>query len=209
MTSLLPLLEPVLGIGFALNLAYIGLERFRYRDKIREHAKPLLDSLIGVHQGTRKTDLYKDLVRLSGLPNDEKDGTPGKSGLKRGRWAWFYRNWFECNWDREAAILSAFAIGILLFFGVGHQIGSLEWSNSTFKAGEGWWPPHITHWYYLSGFLAGLPVLNVCFGRWVVRAGIDEADYLYSETKNSLQQGAQTAASPVSGPTQPATAQPN
>lgn len=65
-TTLLPQLEPVLGIGLALNLAYLNLPVFHFLNKISEGVGAKLKKLQAetVDQ-VRDTSWYKDSIQVS------------------------------------------------------------------------------------------------------------------------------------------------
>ena len=91
--SWLPLLEPMAGAALAINLAYVNLERFRYRKDIRDCARQELEKVNHVRQELEKVNhvrqelerikdnkigkhwhnsqLYQDVLRLAALPDND------------------------------------------------------------------------------------------------------------------------------------------
>lgn len=161
--SALPDLEPILGCSFALNLAYIGLQRFRYRRDIRDYANTELGDLaINPPENCIDTSLYKSVVRLSSLGNDRKIFRKSEQNADlSGFWSFIYECYFECHQDRILTIASASISAALLSLGVAHNIG-VSWFSSYFS------DSNIFYWYLLVNFILILPVASVVAGWYTV-----------------------------------------
>lgn len=185
--SLLAKLEPVLGIVFALNLAYIGLQRFRYRENIKKHVQTRLNELKDIPDQHCDTDWYKQILRLANLEQNDGDSLEIKSQEKMPSeiWAKCYVWIYENHRDRAAVVMAACACAALLFLGVAHEIPYLNWSRSPFTIN------YIHYWLWFVAFLGFLPIGFVLLGRRVVRDANDFVTRNIRNLKKTFQKQAQ------------------
>lgn len=192
LASLLPNLEPILGAAFALNLAYIGLERFRYRKKIREYARVTMGDLaVNPPSHFPTTSVYKSVHRLANLgDNERKLFQKSKNGDLTGKWSGVYEYLFECHQDRGLAVAAAFLSVAGLTLGVAHNIGItwLDWAFST-----DW----ISYWFWLNVFFLALPVTLVGLGRYAVAGAQTFADKQVFDLTAMLQKKVEDAGLPA------------
>lgn len=171
-TSVLANLEPLLATAFGVNIAYLSLERFRYRSKIRDHAKENLgrfkDGGSGVPSRLISNKWYKEVSRLASLGNNDSDLPKPKSGpatLPDGRWPAVYAYLFEHHRDRKLCILLAFVLSALLLTGVAHQVFVLKPVRCFFT------PSYIPITFWFGVVAAILPTIFMHLGSKVVRWG--------------------------------------
>lgn len=181
--SLLSKLEPILGITFALNLAYIGLPRFRYRSDIRTYVKSKLEDIKDIPEQHCDTDWYKQVLRLANLKNNHASLRPGEvEKMPSENWSHAYVAIYERHRDRHVVCSFAFACAILLFFGVAHELGFFVFSMSPFSAA------YIAWWFSLCAIMAATPVTLVLVGNWVVRKAHTFAERNIRDLKKTFQQ---------------------
>ncbi len=167
LVSLLPALEPVLGICFALNLAYVGLPRFRYREEIRSALSKELDSSFNGSEDQQITlKWYCTLARLAGKIITSSGKPIDYGDLPDGVWSKFYL-FFEKRIDRVLSIGACVALGLLVFVGAGHTIGRLE-SVLGFAVLDLFGADHIGKWLWAAFILSFMPVVFVNAGNYVV-----------------------------------------
>lgn len=166
------LLEPILGVALALNLAYIGLPRFRYRSKIAKAVQELM-AACGWKEPSEELSnrkWYKAVARLARL--DIYKGSffsKSPSNDFKGAWVFWYEWIFMCHVDRSIAVVSSFLAITLMALGVIHSIPIYGWY-------EGLFTKEITYlifWFVI--FLCILPVLFVFLGKYVVDRAIADA----------------------------------
>ncbi len=181
--SLLSKLEPILGITFALNLAYIGLPRFRYRSDIRTFVKSKLDDIKDIPEQHCDTDWYKQVLRLANLNNSGESQAKGDvEKMPSENWSHAYVLIYEKHRDRHLVCLFAFTCAILLFFGVAHELGFFAATMPTFSAS------YIGLWFSLCAVMAVTPVILVVAGNWVVRKAHAFAERNIRNLKKTFQQ---------------------
>lgn len=191
--SLLSKLEPILGITFALNLAYIGLPRFRYRENIRDYVRSRLDEMKDIPEQHCDTDWYKQVMRLSNLENHDGSAEAQSSGkMPSENWAFFYVKIFEKHRDRHLVCGAAFFCAVLLFLGVAHELSFLAFTKAPFVKG------YIEWFFWVCAAMAALPVFFVLNGGWVVRRAKSFAEASIKNLKKTFQKQAQEAA--IDGP---------
>lgn len=111
------------GIGFALGLAYLNLERFRYRKTIREFAKESVDRFRtqGIKQAGETMGGYGRVHRYATLRNNEPynvDANSKPADLGRGLWCFVYGHLFENHNDRDFVGLFTFLAAFTIVLGV-------------------------------------------------------------------------------------------
>src|SRR3546814_852238 len=129
---MLPALEPMAGAALAINLAFVNLERFRYRKKIRDHARKELDRLKpnggGPLPWILESQWYKEVERLSALPDNdgaEPKGQASRCEMPDGIWGKLYIIFFEFHEDRVASYVMTLISLLVLIVGTAHAIGYL------------------------------------------------------------------------------------
>lgn len=187
--SLVSKLEPVLGISFALNLAYIGLPRFRYREKIRDHVRQKMDEMQDIPEQTCATDWYKQIFRLGQLENNDGDAGENKQSVKLPSeiWSKLYGFLYERHLDRAIVFMAALSCAILLFAGVAHELSYLDFSRPAFTR------TYIHWWFWATAFAACLPVGLVFMGGYVVNGAVTFVNNNTRNLKITFQRDAQAA----------------
>ena len=182
--SVLPHLEPFAGIAFALNLAYIGLPRFRYRARIQEHVADKLKEIDGSPHNFVDTEWYKGPQRLARMKDDASDIS--KTELPRESWALGYSRIFERHGDKATAVFFASVLGMLLALGSAH---SAEHYGSLFGYSfMGVFSGAMFHFWFVSITIMALtPVYFVWRGNGVVHGACDYADKQFKNMKKSMQ----------------------
>jgi hypothetical protein len=176
------MLEPVLGAALATNTAYLSFARFRYRIKIRDHARKELNGLEGngtISAETKATELYQRIDRLARLEDNDEDipSSPTKAKMPPG-WAWFYTHLFETHLDRTIAAGLIGLSAVLLILGVAHQIELLSWTAIPFTKDYIW----ISYWVALAAISA--PLGFIALGKRVVHR---VTHYCRDEANNLLE----------------------
>lgn len=178
-----------MGISFALNLAYIGLQRFRYRETIKQHATQKLEELSDIPEQTCETDWYKQILRLRALEkndgSEERNNAPEK--MPSEIWAHLYVALYEKHLDKKIVECVAFICASLIFLGVAHQLAHLSFSRFVFSEG------YIVYWFWLIAVFAALPVCLVAIGRFVVNGALGFVNHNIKNLKKTFQKQAQEA----------------
>lgn len=185
--SKLPELEPILGAALALNSAYLALDRFRHRIKIRNHASRKLEIFQpnGEPPPKRLTDskYYKTLALLAGLPDNDKEvgQNGGKAKVPMG-WGTVYGVLFHNHHDRHVAWLFVGVASILLIVGVGHATSIDQFSQCLFTVRNIGWS------FFLGLVMIAYPTIAAWLGFNVVRSltvyctdEVDELNKLLTE----------------------------
>jgi hypothetical protein len=169
--SLLPAVEPIAGAALALNLAYLNLDRFRYRRDIYKHACKQLESLNGAKNqldALPNGHVYKFITRLGTMPDPDKKESLGFSASDdsdhSGFWWFVYRYVFEKHQDMAACYVLTGVALVALLLGVASNVGQLEVVTCLF---QGWVD---TAGFYLLCFSVLAPIALVEIGRRSVRA---------------------------------------
>lgn len=193
--SLLPNLEPVLGVAFALCLAYIGLARFRYRSEIRNYVRELMGDLVNAPKHIAETGWFKGVARLSSLGDYDRRWPyrSDKNAQLAGAWSVIYEKWFECHQDRCCIISSAIICAVLMLLGVAHTIGlsGFEWSKVYFTK------EYITLTFYANIVMMALPVASVIAGRFTVKGAKGFAGAHVTDLKAQMKANVQKANVPT------------
>ena len=183
------------GAGLALNLAYINLERFRYRSKIRLHARKELERLKSkggaeIPEEFIEIRNYKLVKYLSALPDNDAD--IAKRGDKseeknneevwpEGLWPKIYKYLFDKHQDRIFSFLMVIVSTFLLVVGVAHSIGHAQCISCLFS----------NEWILLSFYILVasviFPMFFVMLGTRVVRWGTDIASENVAELEKMMQ----------------------
>lgn len=169
--SLLPAVEPIAGAALALNLAYLNLDRFRYRKEIYKHACTQLDTLNGDKDqldALPNGHSYKFITRLGTMPDPDKKESFGfdtrDDSDHSGFWWFVYRYLFEKRQDMALCYFLTGIALIALILGVANNVG--QWGSLTCLF-QGWVD---TAGFYLLLFCLVAPIALVEIGRRSVRA---------------------------------------
>lgn len=128
-TSVLSELEPLFGASFAINLAYLNLNQFRYRDVIAAKAKlKLSDAPSTVHS----TQWFKEIQSLA----DQTDGNETKLRLPATPWGWIYRPLFHWRFDKIFSVAFTAISAVYLYLGVAHSVGMFPHFQAPFTSSE-------------------------------------------------------------------------
>ena len=174
----------MLGVCFALNLAYVGLERFRYREKIKSYAKKRLDDLKN-HEKLSKSSWLKTVTHLAKLPNDSK--ALNKTEFPRESWCKWYRCIFNPCWDFNTSIFLTFCSAILIAIGVSHQSGVdgiLGWMFAQ---------KYYHCWWWAITLSSIVPVWFVWIGKEMVFDARHYIDQQVDNMESALQDEARSA----------------
>lgn len=175
------------GAGLAVSLAYLALERFRYRSSIEWHAGQKKRQFATANDHDT-VEVVKDLQWLC---RAESNGhTP------RGFGANFYHYAFRNKADEILIAFLACLAGFTLVTGVGITSNVWTWAKAIDT-------PRVAATLFYACFGAlGLPAIAVLCGRRSVRWGRNFADHCEREITKIHQQSARAAVAPVppSGP---------
>lgn len=184
----------MIGIAFALNLAYIGLPRFRYREQIQNHTKKRLDDLPGVTAKIKTTSWYGALSRMAKMNNGES--VTKKSDLPKERWAIIYLGLFESHRDRRLVVWLCLGLVILLSLGVAHSAkhyGTLPNGYNFLWIFSG----GMFHIWFSVIFLVGLwPCFLVWQGSGVVKEACNYANRQIEDMEKTMQAGVEALDKP-------------
>lgn len=185
-------LEPLSAASLAITLAYLALDRFRYRDKIQAQAAEKLndDSLTG--PAVHHTTAFGALIWLAGSEAPQacviacdaaiSNGTPKKNkapaGFKATSYDWLFR---VAIGEGVVAFLSGISF-IVLVAAVAVQSQVMVWLPTTLL----WFFPLGV---YFAALLAGsiLPVLLVWLGRACVKWAENHTHEMGEEMKATAQ----------------------
>jgi hypothetical protein len=181
-------LEPLAGAGFAINLAYLALNRFRYRSEIEPAAekKCLKNDEEGSFEGFQELDAVKELKWLA---RRKASGV----FVPKGRAAMVYRHVYRKHQDiyftAGAATLCAFTLAA----GVAMNVGRWSWAHFlTYKP-----LPGLLFYGCLAAVL--VPVALVLMGRRCAKWGKDRIEYCTAQVAISLGALASSAEPPTVG----------
>tara|TARA_B110000908_G_C10212633_1_gene431055 strand:+ start:1050 stop:1595 length:546 start_codon:yes stop_codon:yes gene_type:complete len=106
------MLEPIFGSALALNLAYLNLKKFRYRDEISETAKEKIQQ---TPDEVHDAKWYKVIANLAS----------GKLswGVFGSLWGILYAVFFHTRLDRGVSIIATVISAYYLALGVAHSVG--------------------------------------------------------------------------------------
>jgi len=189
--SILPQLEPVCGIGFAVGLAYLNLERFRYRNKIRQKADGYMQGLTKNAASFQKlkeinpTSLLL-ISYLSGLQDHDivghKNGkNNSKPPEKSGSACWIYNKLYRKHRDRKICITTCAVSFVMLLLGVLSSTNLVSAVDYVFN---------IAFVAWLSVVVLSLcvitPLAFVKLGNWIVEKLSEDADKAFDEIARIL-----------------------
>lgn len=185
-SSLLPELQAILSVCFALNLAYLGLPRFRYRQTIADYAHEqlnFLEELSGkVGKRIDNTSWYVVIVRLSLLPEQKADEVSKlKWGIPNEIWGICYRVFLERKLDMLFCTFLCMMAAVLIALGCAHSVGSCLSTQWLFEA------TWIDFWLIISVLGTTFPPFLVVIGRFVVRGAKAYIDRNVSDMTHTLQ----------------------
>lgn len=153
-------LEPIAGISLALNLAYLGLQRWRYRQQVREAADKEYATFGGNPAIIEPLEQWTQLQVLAGH-SDKRNSLPSRLRV------------FEAIYGIENDVKAAFVFAVfavfILLLGVAHNIGI--WQPLTAIATKAW----TTFYFYVLAFSIGLPLASVMLGRRLVNTACAHA----------------------------------
>ncbi len=191
--SALPALEPISATGFAINISYLNLERFRYRKQIREPARALLTRLRdGNSDFLNKIDKQEYIVELVWLAaiedaDDNNRNPPPKMPQSVGLWGRVYTHLFHQHLDRRiSGIMTVISLGALIL-GPVHELNLAPWGEEYFMGAGAW-----ASWIVLSSS-AFLPILFVLLGRKVVKWGRGRVAHISRQLEMFMQGDAKLA----------------
>lgn len=149
--SLLGEIQSLASVGLALNLAYIGLEKFRYRSRIGKDVLGQIVELNGDCEEFKETTWYKAIERLAGLSvsDESQQSMLSKSDAKMPKEVWciVYTCVFESHIDRWIAALSCFLMFSFVFLGVSHDVSPFSGVSLGFD---------VTTWFSAENI--GIPI---------------------------------------------------
>lgn len=198
-SSLLPLVEPLLAAVFGINVAYINLERFRYRRIVRKQSRELIDSLrVNSHFPTiEESDSVLTLYAYASLrdndPLGESDSDHAKFQVKdidqktiTEKVGKRYRICFSNYQDTLICEFMCYFSGILLFLSVNHSLGFGFLAN-LFST-----PESMTYWawFFMLGLV--LPLVFIRLGNSVVGGMRDRANKAHKDLERILQKFAES-----------------
>jgi hypothetical protein len=162
--SLLPALEPVLGISVALNLVYLNIQKFHYitivKDKLGSRLRELDRRVINQ---VKNTQWYTQLRELADVDTIELEWPKltKKIYIKApGLWGFAYNFFFYWRFGKIISLAATCYALFLLFLGVGHTASATDFLQSYFNETIAW------H-YGLSVFSAIWPIVSVAAGEFV------------------------------------------
>lgn len=172
-------LEPIAGAGFAMSLAYLALDRFRYREVLEKAARDALSTLDTEGDGTpdpplqiENNDQYLELKWLAHIDcNGFKPTTPWFHVYD-----WVYRDEDDVFFVSIFAFLSAF----LLVVGVAR--GIMLWPIFEFLNK----PILLTAGFYACVIAIVMPPVLVKLGRHIMELGKQRASHLEGQINDVL-----------------------
>jgi hypothetical protein len=114
--SVLSSLEPLFGASLAINLAYLNLNTFRYRDKMAEEAR---QKLTNAPATVKDTKWYREIKSLADQP---KAGYTKLDLPRAAVWSHLYRCFFHWRIDNVVSIILTATSAFYLFMGVAYSV---------------------------------------------------------------------------------------
>ncbi|WP_140420527.1 hypothetical protein [Novosphingobium sp. B 225] len=179
--SFLPLLEPMAGAGLAVSLAYLALDRFRYRDAVETHANEKNRQFSSANDEDT-VEVVKDLQWLC--------RSPCNGHTPRGFGANFYHYVYRNKADEFVMAALAAISGFTLIAGVGLTTNLWVWVANIDTKNV------ATFLFYCSSFAIIFPALAVLCGRRCVKWGMGFANHCEREITKIHQAAARAAAVP-------------
>lgn len=173
--SLIIGLEPLAGAGLAINLAYLALNRFRYRDEIEPAAekKCLKNDEDGSFDGFDDLDAVKELKWLARRETSDAFVPRGRAAMV---YRYMYRKHQDIYFTAGATALCAFT----LVTGVALNVGRWAWSAVLTN------PPIPGIMFYGCLLAVLVPVALVVMGRRCARWGKNRIEYCTAQVAISL-----------------------
>ncbi|MER9274406.1 hypothetical protein [Mesorhizobium sp. M0520] len=194
-------LEPLAGAALAINVAYLGLVRFRYRDQIRDGARVELrifePSDKPAPANIKSMKMYKQLCELCALSNHDLVDVPHAikdARINGGFWSQIYHYLYRKHNDRNITYFSSVAAGTTLIAGVARNIDTWGFMDYIYNP----WSGPI--WMYLLILFSVLPVAMVYGGRKIVFYALEHAREYREEIEKAMQTGSQLAQLPDASP---------
>lgn len=171
-----PYLSELAGLAssaLAIGLAYLNLDRFRYRENIRDHAREALallrDRSSSVDKDHEDKGIYQGIrfLAMLGAPSPDTRLKEIIPSLRLRRiYPWIYAS----NKDRWFTVFCVMYSMFVLFIGRGYGIGM---SRFSFLA-SGWllWPSYAI---LVLGIIA--PVFLVLIGNWIRESAYSKIDH--------------------------------
>ena len=184
--SELPKMAPMTGVAVALCLAYLNLERFRYRSAIARYAREILSRLENNNDGFSSLERPKSVKLIRRFASLTATDEPLQEW--DGWWGWLYTKVFEKHFDRRVVLIGSGASLTLLCVGVGYDIGLLRgWLIS---ANADWF---TLIFYCLMVFFILLPISLIWLGQKIVAKARTAIDTEFREIEIWLQDTAKAA----------------
>ena len=142
-TAVLSALEPLLGVGFAVNLSYLYIPWFHYLIKIGKIAKEALEEGTDSHaylienRGQEGPDCVSYLATLG------CDDAKPKCKLFNKPWSYPLRV-FTWRLDKLLSIISLAFVTTLLVVGVAHELGLYSRTLTSLTSGSKHWLLHLS-----------------------------------------------------------------
>ncbi|WP_027058027.1 hypothetical protein [Mesorhizobium loti] len=190
-------LEPLASTALAINLAYLGLARFRYREKIRAAAdaqrrvfepaeKPAPENI-------KSMRYYKQLRGLCSLSNHDVDDiahADREARISSGVWSHIYHHLYRKHLDRYIAYAGAGLSGFTVASAVALNLGT--WSLTVNLYG----PSAGVLWLYTLIAASLAPIILVYVGRKIVHYAAEHAVECREEIEKAMQTGSLSATLP-------------
>lgn len=176
---MLSMLEPVATAGFAVCLAYLALDRFRYRSAVENGANKLKDE-IGV--AMEKENVLDASNELRWMCREECNGH-SPIGFLANAYHLFYRNSLDIKLVSGGAVV-CFSV---LALGAGLEIGKLGFLS--FLEGSGW--IGALYWFCIASSVT--PVASILFGRRCAKWGVQRTAHLKKQLEQVMSHQAQQA----------------
>ena len=179
-------LEPIAGAGLAVTLAYLALDRFRYRHLIETAGEKVFAVFEKNGGGLNIDEALEVLNDLKWLCRKDCNGhTP------RGFGPSFYRFSFSKQADEIIISLLSVLSAITLLSGVAFKVGFWSWAtalNSSFMVGM---------LFYSCSLAIVFPAAMVLCGRRCVRWGKEFAEHCEDQINKIMKNSARAAAAPA------------
>lgn len=154
-------IEPIAGAGFAMCLAYLALDRFRYRTEVEKAAQSALATLDKEGDGT--PDPPEAIANNDAMLELKWFARHDCNGFRpQHPWTWVYSAIYRRETDKWTIISLAVLAAFVLLSGVGAKIATWLWSSAI--TGEG----SLGFWFYICLACIVVPPLSVGIGRHVM-----------------------------------------
>lgn len=186
--SLLPSLEPILGVSIALNLVYLNIQKFHYisiiKAKLGSRLRELDPHVIAQVENTPWYGQLKDLAGVDTIELELPNLRQRFYVKSPGTWGFVYNFFFYWRFGKIISLLATFYTLFLLFLGVGHSSSAtillVDYFNDTI----------LSH-YCLAMVAATWPILSVIAGEYVcicaARFVKYQTDNLQTQAKNDAE----------------------